>query len=124
MGSRFFPAVTVVFRVRCLACSEDFSVVLLNYGLQVVCAAITYFYVVFVEDLVVPVVFRKMFTDEVQKLSADVSLYVHAVRRIKPNYVSLSFLAAVSCGVSCDRPGLQQQKQAVPLVRHRKTLLN
>ena len=53
----FFPAVTVVFRVGCLACSEDFSVVLLNYGLQVVSAAITYFYVVFVEDLVVPVIF-------------------------------------------------------------------
>ena len=97
----FFPAVTVVFRVGCLACSEDFSVVLLNYGLQVVCAAITYFYVVFVEDLVVSVIFRKMFTDEVQKLSADVCLYVHAVRRIKPNYVSLSFLAAVPCGVNC-----------------------
>ena len=47
----FFPAVTVAFRVGCLACSEDFSVVLLNYGLQVVCAAVTYFYVVFVEDL-------------------------------------------------------------------------
>ena len=96
----FFPAVTVVFRVGCLACSEDFSVVLLNYGLQVVCAAITYFYVVFVEDLVVPVIFQKMFTDEVQKLSADVCLYVHAVRRIKPNYVSLSFRAAVPCGVT------------------------
>ena len=36
-----------------------------------------------------------MFTDEVQKLSADVCLYVHAVGRIKPNYVSLSVLAAV-----------------------------
>ena len=74
---------------------------LLNYGLKVVYAAITYFYVVFVEDLVVPVIFRKMFTDEVQKLSADVCLYVHAVGRIKPNYVSLSVLAAVSCCVSC-----------------------
>ena len=100
----FFPAVTVVFRVGCLACSEDFSVVPLNYGLQVVCAAITYFYVVFVEDPVVPVIFRKMFTDEVQKLSADVCLYVHAVGRIKPNYVSLSVLAAVPCGVSCRFP--------------------
>ena len=97
----FFPAVTVVFRVVCLACSQDFSVVLLNYRLQVVCAAITYFYVVFVEDLVVPVIFRKMFTDQVQKLSADVCLYVHAVGRIKPNYVSLPVLAAVPCGVSC-----------------------
>ena len=45
----FFPAVTVVFRGGCLACLEDFSVALLNYGMQVVCAAITYFYVVFVE---------------------------------------------------------------------------
>ena len=68
---------------------------LLNYGLQVVCAAITDFYVVFVEDFVVPVIFRKMFADEVQELSADVCLYVHAVGRIKPNYVSLSVLAAV-----------------------------
>ena len=30
--------------------------------------AITNFYVVFVENLVEPVIFRKMFTDEVQKL--------------------------------------------------------
>ena len=29
----FFPAVTFVFRGGCLACFEDFSVVLLNYGL-------------------------------------------------------------------------------------------
>ena len=71
-----------------------------NYGLQVVCAAITYFYVVSVENLVAPVIFRKMFADEVQKLSADVCLYVHAVGRIKPDYVSLSILAAVLCGVS------------------------
>ena len=33
----------------------------------------------FLLKLVVPVIFRKMFTDEVQKLSADVCLYVHAV---------------------------------------------
>ena len=70
--SFFFRAVTVVFRGGCLACFEDFSVVLHNYGLQVVCAAVTDFYVVFVENLVVPVIFRKMFTDEVQKLPADV----------------------------------------------------
>ena len=41
-----------------------------------------------------------MFTDEVQKLSADVCLYVNAVGRIKPNYVSLSVLAAVLHDVS------------------------
>ena len=41
-----------------------------------------------------------MFADEVQKLSADVGLYVYAVGRIKPNYVSLSVLAAVLYGVS------------------------
>ena len=40
-----------------------------------------------------------MFTEEVQKLSADVCLYVHAVGWIKPNHVSLSVLAAVQCGV-------------------------
>ena len=40
-----------------------------------------------------------MFTDEVQKISADVCLYFHAVGWIKPNYVSLSVLAAVQCGV-------------------------
>ena len=35
VDSRFFPAVTVVFRGRCLACFEDFSVVPrpVNYGL-------------------------------------------------------------------------------------------
>ena len=98
--SFFFPAVTVAFRGGCLACFEDFSVVILNYGLQVVCAAITDFYVVFVENLVVPVIFRKMFIDEAQKLSADVCLNVHAVGEIKPNYVTLPVLAAVLCGVS------------------------
>ena len=36
------------------------------------------------------------------KLSADVCLYVHrTVRWIKPNYVSLSVLADILCGVSC-----------------------
>ena len=65
----------------------------LDYGLEVVCAAITNFYVVFVENLAVPVIFRKVFADEAQKLSADVCLYVHTVRWIKPNYVSLSVLA-------------------------------
>ena len=36
-----------------------------------------------------------MFLDEVQKLSADVCLKVHAVGRLEPNYVSLPVLAAV-----------------------------
>ena len=40
---------------------------------------------VFVENLAVQVIFRKVFADEVQKLSADVCLYVHTVRWIKPN---------------------------------------
>ena len=31
--SRFFPAITVVFRGGCLACLENFSVVFLDYGL-------------------------------------------------------------------------------------------
>ena len=46
-------------------------------------------------------IFREVFYDEVQKLSADVSLYVHTVGWIKPNYVSLSVLAAVLGSVSC-----------------------
>ena len=46
-------------------------------------------------------IFRKKFADEVQKLSADVCFYVNTVRWIKPNYVSLSVLAAIPCGVSC-----------------------
>ena len=37
-----------------------------------------------------------MFADEVQKLSAGVCLFVHAVGWIITNYVSLSVLAA--CG--------------------------
>ena len=41
-----------------------------------------------------------MFTEEVQKLSADVCLYVHAVGLIKPHHVSFSVLAAVLYGVS------------------------
>ena len=72
---------------------------LLNYGLWVVCAAITNFHVVFVENFAAPVIFCEMFTEEVQKLSADVCLYIHAVGWIKSN-VSLSVLAAVLCGVS------------------------
>ena len=46
------------------------------------------------------VVLRKMCIDEVQKHFADVSLNVHAVGRVKPNYVSLPVLAAVLCGAS------------------------
>ena len=42
-----------------------------------------------------------MFADEVQKLSANVCLFVHAVRWIKPNYVSLSVLVVILYGVSC-----------------------
>ena len=42
-----------------------------------------------------------MFIDQVQKLSADVCLNVHAVGRVEPNYVSLPVLAAVLCGVIC-----------------------
>ena len=63
----------------------------------------------FVENLVVPVIFRKMFIDEVHKLSADVCLYVHAVGRVEPNYVSFFVLAAVllyistGCGMANDR---------------------
>ena len=41
-----------------------------------------------------------MFSDEVQKLSADGWLYVHAVGRVEPNYISLPVLAAVLCSVS------------------------
>ena len=48
-----------------------------------------------------PVTFWKMFAYEVQKLSADGCLYVRAVEWIKPNYVSLSVLAATLCGVGC-----------------------
>ena len=44
---------------------------------------------VFAENLVVPVIFLKMFTDETHKPSGDVFSYVHAGGRIKSNYVSL-----------------------------------
>ena len=76
----------------------------LYYGLYVVCAAITNFYVVFVENLAVPVVFRKVFADEVQKLSAYVCFYVHTVRWIKQFFVC-SCGYSVLCGllVSCVR---------------------
>ena len=46
-------------------------------------------------------IFWKLFADEVQKPSADVCLFVHTVAWIKPDYVSLSVLAAIPCGVSC-----------------------
>ena len=55
----------------------------------------------FVENLAVPVIFRKVFNDEVQKLSVNVCLYVHTVRWINPNYVSLCVLVAILRGVSC-----------------------
>ena len=65
---------------------------LLNYGLWVVCAARTNFHVVFVENFAALVIFWEMFTEMIQKLSANVCLYVHAVGWIKSNYVSLSVL--------------------------------
>ena len=68
----------------------------LNDGLYVVCAGITNFYVVFVDLVALLTLLTLLFTDEVQKLSAYVYLYIHAVRRIKPNYVSLSVLYGVS----------------------------
>ena len=46
-------------------------------------------------------IFRKVFNDEVQKVSAFVCLFVHALRWIKPDNVSLSVFAAILCGVSC-----------------------
>ena len=54
----------------------------------------------FVEDLVVPVIFRKMFTDEIQELSGDVCLYIHAIGRIKPNDVNfLCLFLRLFCAV-------------------------
>ena len=73
---------------------------LLNYGLYVVGAAINGFYVVFVENLVVPVIFRKMFIDKVQKISADVCLHVHAVGRLEKKLCLCS--CSCSCSVRCD----------------------
>ena len=46
-------------------------------------------------------IFRKVFADEVQKLSANFCLYVRTIRWIEPNYVSLSVLAGILRGVSC-----------------------
>ena len=46
-------------------------------------------------------IFRKVCNGEVQKLSADVCLYVYSVGWIKPNYVSLSVLAVILRGVRC-----------------------
>ena len=50
-----------------------------------------------------PAIFRKMFADDIQKLSAEFCLYVHAIGWIKPNYVFASVLAAILCEllVSC-----------------------
>ena len=78
---------------RCLACVKDFSLVFLDYGLLVVCAAITNIYVVFVENLAVSVIQGSE--------TADVCLYVYAVGWIKPDYISLSVLVAILCVVSC-----------------------
>ena len=50
---------------------------------------ITDFYVVFVENLVVPLIFWKMFIEEVQKLSADVCLNVHAVGPVSYTHLTL-----------------------------------
>ena len=99
-GQLFFFLQLQLFSMKCILLVSRIFQLFLNYGLQVVCAAITNFYIVFVENIVVLVIFRKMFTDKVQKLSANVCLYIYAVRRIKPNYVSLSVLTAVLYGVS------------------------
>ena len=44
------------------------------------CAAITNFHVVLVENFALLVIFRKMFTDEVQELSADVCVTEYIYR--------------------------------------------
>ena len=64
------------------------------------CAATNNFYVVLVENLVVPLIFQKMFANEFQKLSVDVFLYVYAVRL---NQWQLRFFVC-SCGyyVRCE----------------------
>ena len=43
------------------------------------------FMLLLLKNRAVPVIFRKVFADEVQKLSADVCLCVHTVGWIKPN---------------------------------------
>ncbi len=62
-------------------------------GFHVVCTAVTYFCVIFVEDFVEFVVLVKVLVDELEEGFADVGLYVLTVGWVIPYDVSLSVSA-------------------------------
>ncbi len=64
-----------------------------NDGSQVVCAAITNFDVIFVEEFMESMVFVEVLVDELEEGFADVGFYVFTVGRVVPDDVSLSVLS-------------------------------
>ena len=69
---------------------DDFLIMFANDGSHVVCAAVTNFDVIFVEELMEFMVFVEVLVDELEKGFADVGFYVFTVGRVVPDDVSLS----------------------------------
>ena len=68
----------------CGGSAENFVVMLLNDAFHVIHTAVANFNCVFVENFVVPMVFRKVLLDQAQKYFSDVCLDVLTKRRIEP----------------------------------------
>ena len=71
----FLSAVASRFR-SCGGSAENFVVMLLNDAFHVIHTAVANFNCVFVENFVVPMVFRKVLLDQAQKYFSDVCLDV------------------------------------------------
>ena len=74
---------------------QYFLVVFLNDSFHIVHAWIANFNGVLVEDFVVLVTGGEMSGDKPEECFTDVGLYVSAVRRVEPDYLSLPILAVV-----------------------------
>ena len=74
----FLSAVASRFR-SCGGSAENFVVMLLNDAFHVIHTAVANFNCVFVENFVVPMVFRKVLLDQAQKYFSDVCLDVLTV---------------------------------------------
>ena len=91
----FLSAVASRFR-SCGGSAENFVVMLLNDAFHVIHTAVANFNCVFVENFVVPMVFRKVLLDQAQKYFSDVCLDVLTKRRVEPDDVSF-LLLCVRC---------------------------
>ena len=96
----FLSAVASRFR-SCGGSAENFVVMLLNDAFHVIHTAVANFNCVFVENFVVPMVFRKVLLDQAQKYFSDVCLDVLTKRRIEPDDVSFSASVRSLCAGVC-----------------------